>query len=611
MSGGADSPQANDEILSLRRGHLRYFPVVPGRIEFAAALRQALLDERPDVVAVELPGWLKPLYMEAVDRLPEMSVVVYPEETEGDRGVYVVVEPGDPFVEALRTAREIYADVLFLEPDVIDRPHLPDHYPDSYALRSISHAAFVEAYRLHPQPRNDEMTDHAAAMAWRLQGADPERTIFVALSLNLFDAVLDAMEQPQDPPAARSLQLAELMNLHPDCLAEITQEAPYYQELYERQRAERLPAASVDRRPWQVRLLKEAELSYQVQTGEHLAHWQRRMMARFTRNLAAVESQLVAGLFDLAVAARSVVDDNFAWEVWHAANSYTWQQAHCQLETVNLSANEIFLHSRKMRLRRRLPRKKQRLMPRGLKARPKEALPGEWAEQVDGTSICSYPPEDLVIEDYGRFLKNRAKSLLSEDRVRVEPFTTSMHDGVDIRETIRNWHQGKIYVRKLDRVSGDVGAVVVIFDEDRQDRYTYQTTWLGEHQNESDMSFYATQPFDHMVGPGIGRAEYGGFAMVLPPRRMFDVWRDPDYDFAETKAERLLLAALDYCVEKHVVYVAAHPPRSVFRSIAAHLSRQIIYLPIGQLSPTKLKKIRVVHVLDGHERRKIAKDYLW
>ena len=611
MSGGADSSHTGDELLSLRRGHLRYFPVVPGRIEFAAALRQALLDERPAVVAVELPGWLRPLYLEAVGRLPEMSVLMYPEDAESDRGIYIVVEPGDPFVEALRTARDIYAEVVFLEPDAIDRPHLPDLYPDSYALRSIPHTAFVDAYRLHPQPRNDEMADHAAAMAWRLQGTDPERSVFVVLSLNLFDAVLDAMEQPQDPPAPRRLQMAELLNPHPDCLAEITQEAPFYQELYERHRAAQLPAAGIDRRQWQVRLLKEAELSYQAQAGEKLAHWQRRMMARFTRNLAAMESQLVAGLFDLTVAARSIADDNFAWEVWHAANAYSWQQTHSELVTVNLSASEIFLNSRRMRLRRRLPRKKQRLMPRGLKARPKEAMPGEWGEQVDGTAICSYPPEDLVIEDYGRFLKKRAKSLLSEDRVRVEPFTTSMHDGVDIRETIRNWHEGRIYVRKLDRISGDVGAVVVIFDEDRQGRYTYQTTWLGEHQNESDMSFYATQPFDHMVGPGIGRAEYGGFAMVLPPRRMFDVWRDPDYDFAETKAERLLLAALDYCVEKHVVYVAAHPPRSIFRSIAAHLSRQIIYLPIGQLSPSKLKKIRVVHVLDGHERRQIAKDYLW
>ncbi len=87
-----------------------------------------------------------------------------------------------------------------------------------------------------------------------------------------------------------------------------------------------------------------------------------------------------------------------------------------------------------------------------------------------------------------------------------------------------------------------MGSVVVIFDEDRDDRYPYLTTWLGEHQNESDMAFYSTYPFDNMVGPGIGRAEYGGFLMRLPPRRMFDVWQDPDYEFAETKSERLLLA---------------------------------------------------------------------
>ena len=60
--------------------------------------------------------------------------------------------------------------------------------------------------------------------------------------------------------------------------------------------------------------------------------------------------------------------------------------------------------------------------------------------------------------------------------------------------------------------------------------------------------------------------------MVLPPRRLCTTsGRDPDYDFAESKPERLLMAALDYSVERHVVYVAAKPPRSIFRSIAAHL----------------------------------------
>jgi hypothetical protein len=253
---------------------------------------------------------------------------------------------------------------------------------------------------------------------------------------------------------------------------------------------------------------------------------------------------------------------------------------------------------------------KQMLRPSGLK-RKREKRQGEWASQTDGNAICSYPPEDIVIENYGQFLKRYAKTMLSEERSRTEPFLTSMFDGIDLRETIRNWHEKRIYVRQSAKYSGEVGAIVVIFDEDKQDHYTYLTTWLGEHQNESDMAFYSTHPFDHIVGSGVGRAEYGGLLMTLPPRRLFDVWQDPDYETAQTKAERLLMAALDYSVDKYVVYVAARPPRSMFRTLAARVNRKIVYVPLGQLSPSKLKKLRVVHVLDGYERRKEAKDYIW
>jgi hypothetical protein len=125
------------------------------------------------------------------------------------------------------------------------------------------------------------------------------------------------------------------------------------------------------------------------------------------------------------------------------------------------------------------------------------------------------------------------------------------------------------------------------------------------------MAFYSTFPFDNLVGPGIGRAEYGGFLMSLPARRMYDVWQDADYEYAESKSERLLLAGLDYSIQRLVVYVAAKPPRSIFKTIALRMGKTIIYIPIGQLSPVSLKKIRVVHVLDGYDKREIAKDYLW
>jgi len=597
----------------LQRGRYLYFPVAPGRLEFAVAVRRMLLEQRPKIVAVELPGFLEPQYRRALARLPEMSVILYMEENgDDDRAVYVPVEPADAFTEAIRTAEEIGAQVIFLEPDSNERPHLPDNYPDTYAIARIGIEKYIEAYRVWPQPRTEEVSAHAAAMAWKLQGADPETRITVIVSLNLLDPLLDAMEVPQDAPAkGRRRSDVRLLNPHPDCLAEITIEYPYLQERYEFFRLDMRNAEGLDRPRVQWDLLREAEAKYSESTGEKLEHWQRRLIARYTRNLAQTGQELVAGVYDLAVAARSIVDDNYGWEVWQMANRYLSQHESSSLETVRLSAGEIWINTKRLRIRRRLPRPKQRLKPTGIKPRKREKEPGEWARQTTGNAICSYPPEDLVIEEYGRFLKKKAKAMLSEERVRVEPFTTSILDGIDLRETIRNWHQRKIYVRQADRLAGEAGAVVVIFDEDREDRYQYLTTWLGENQNESDMAFYSTFPFDNLVGPGIGRAEYGGLLMTLPPRRMFDVWSDRDYDFAESKSERLLMAGLDYSVERFVVYVAAKPPRSIFRSIAAHVGRQILYVPIGALSPPKLKKLRVVHVLDSYERRTEAKDYIW
>ncbi len=597
---------------SLRRGNFRYLPVAPGRLEFAVEVRRAILAERPRVVAVELPVTLEEACLRAVARLPQMTVLLYPDEKAEEQAVYVPVEPADPFTEAIRTARETGAEVLFADPDLGERPHLPGQYPDPYTLGRIGFEKYVEAYRVYPQPRSQETAAHAAGIAWKLQGADPLASVLVVISLNLLDAVLDAMEVPQEPPRRRRRRReVELVNPHPECLAEITAEYPYLQDRYEQFREAMAEPDLIDRPRVQLEVLRAAEQAYAKNAGETVAAWQRRLLARYTRNLALSAGDLTAGVFDLAVAARAVVDDNYAWEVWETAGRYPAQKAEAEIETANLSGEEIWRNTRRIRLRRRLPRPKRRLRPLGLKPRQKEKFRGEWAREFQGEAICSYPPEDLVIEDYGRTIKKKAKSILSAERMRTEPFTTSLLDGVDLRETIRNWYEGKIYVRQFDKTAGEVGSLIVIFDPDPENRCTYLTTWLGEHQNESDMAFYSTSPFEHVVGPGIGRAEYGGFLMSLPPRRMIDVWSDPDYDFAESKPERLLLAGLDYSIHKNVVYVAARPPRSVFRSIAARFGRDILYVPIGQLSPQKLKKIRVVHVLDSYARRAEAKGYLW
>src|ERR1039457_6801510 len=166
-------PSISEDSASLRPGNFTYFPVVPGRLEFSIGLRRAILEQRPRLVAVELPGSLEDTYLQALARLPEMSVILYPDPQDEERGGYVPVEPCDPLPEAVRTGLEVDAEVIFIEPDSGDRPHLPDVYPDPYSIMHIGVEKYIEAYRVYPQERNDEIAAHAAGMAWKLQGADP------------------------------------------------------------------------------------------------------------------------------------------------------------------------------------------------------------------------------------------------------------------------------------------------------------------------------------------------------------------------------------------------------------------------------------------------------
>ena len=71
-----------------RRGRYRFLPVVPGRMEFAAEVRQAILAHRPRRIAVELPQTLEAATLRAVSRLPEVSVILYP-DSSGKGAVYV------------------------------------------------------------------------------------------------------------------------------------------------------------------------------------------------------------------------------------------------------------------------------------------------------------------------------------------------------------------------------------------------------------------------------------------------------------------------------------------------------------------------------------------
>ena len=108
-----------------------------------------------------------------------------------------------------------------------------------------------------------------------------------------------------------------------------------------------------------------------------------------------------------------------------------------------------------------------------------------------------------------------------------------------------------------------------------------------------------------------------GATPILMTPTMFDHHQydmrksDPDYRFARGRAEALVMAAIDYSIEKHVVHVAAKAPGEALRRYAAAQKKRLQHIPLAALSPVTIKKVRVLHVLAGHDKRSVAPKYVW
>ncbi len=596
--------------------NIRLLPILHGRMEFASEVRRQFHEFQPDCVAVEYPPTLKEQILQGVKRLPLLSVVYY---QEGEEFVYLLIEPTDGEVEAVRLALEHGIPVHFVDRHTREYPLDLSPYPDPYSIMRIGHQLYCQAFlsvaaRGRSPSREDILREKTMAFNLQRLSKEAERVLFVG-GLYHIPGILEMLDQPQTrvigPTTAKGPGLA---HLHEDSSRELLTEMPFLAACYERARTSK-ENPRLDRLLIQNLLIKEARERHKKKNREELRPWQLRVLNRFARNYALITGRLVPNFYQLIVAARGAADDNFAYEVWEKGSEYPWQTEQLGLPVLRLSGEDLFLDQKRIRFHRRIKTFRRRLLSVKVKKRPTAKDRAKWRKEVGAFSICSYPPEDVVVEGYGHYLQKRAMEIKTEDNSTIEPFMTSMLDGIDIRQTIREWGSGKIYVKHNAPFRGKVGSVAVIFDPDYPDkegneRFPWCVTWLGEHEQESDMAFYSTPAGEEVVGPGISRCQYGGFMLTYPPMRVFDIWKDPLFDFARNKPERLLLAAIDYSMENNIVYVAPTPPSGWCKSFAARQGKRIIYMPIGLFSPVTLNKIRQFHVLDGHHVRRYAHNYI-
>ncbi len=621
----------SDAAFYLQQDNIYGVPIIHYNMEMAAQVKLAFELLQPDCVAVELAETMQLQLLHAASRLPDISVVCTydPEHVP----VYYMCEPCDGAFEGLRSALEKGLPAFCIDLDINNYPEMHEHVPDPYSIQRVGLEAYYKAYRhaVAGKGVSKSQTDQQRElyMARRLKelSLTYDKVLFIGGMYHVED-VLRLTTRDAFPPLNHvPRSVVEIGTLTEESCREVLAEPAFISLAYEESRHllieslqdnEHTPdhltfTFPPDRQKLIFQLYKDASVLYTENTGCEFPGYNLRNMMKFVRNYSLLHDRLMPDLFQVLTAAKGCVDHNYAYEVWQLATSYPHLHNVDGLQTLKLSVEDVWGHSKILRFHMRETRRKGGMFRQRRKDRSNFRFkpPGPF-------SICSYPPEDVVVERFGDFLQKKGTQILSEEGGRTIPFTSSIEDGIDTRETIRHWHEHKLYVKARGKPPGGVGSVVIIFDPDKEDeqgqneeKYTWKTTWLGEHSQESDMAFYATSMANNVVGPGISRCEYGGFMMSYPPRRMYDVWSDPDYTDCRTKAEVLLMAAVDYAVKPVVVYVAATPPRSALKSFAKRFGKKIVYIPIGQLSPVILARIRIFHVLDGHDKRDIADEYIF
>ena len=612
---------------------IQVLPIVHGSGDMAQVVREVMVSQKIDCLAVPLPPSVESAVEEGIAALPVVSVVVCHEQH--DEGVaccsYVPIDPCQAVIMGIRVARGEGMARVYIDREVTSFQSTPWVGPDPYVLKSVSLASFSAAsIPFLPSPElESQRQSRIAWMAFRLHELEIEyqHVVYLCPLVDwpwLRQAYQDRMpyvmpEQPIERPSRWTVEQ--------DSLYFLLGELPYVTQLYEQRREEARSDKhlSIDGMKELVLEARSRWLDSRPSSVTQEVNWITPQLLQryflYVRNRTLLEDRLKPDLYTLIHAAQQMAGDRFALLLLETAKTYDYQADSSSIDmsvTARMGIGEIQdPEGAILPATNRLQGDPQAW--RSLTLRPKALIPQKqsWAHQWNPFRQCSWPPEDLRIESFASHVRQQSRQILGADLTRIETFSTSLEDGIDLKETLRQWttkSQRSIFdlqVKVTPPVRGTIEVLVFLFEVPADPNvYTWRTTWFAEHQEESTLSFYATPFSTQMIGPGIGQALYGGTMFLYPPRPIPDIWENPQYNFTSTLEERLLAGACAHSQEPHVAVVSPVPLKASWRNIARRYGRKLIPLPLNRFSGQTVARLRQFHVLNGHEIRSYAARFI-
>ena len=625
-------PPTAESVLKLS-SNIRIFPIRHASSDVAQEVRDLFLAQRADCLAVSLPPSVEMLIEEGIDRLPKINLVVIPEPDQADCSTcsYIPIDPCQPIIMALRVAMSEGIDRAYIDRDVnIFEPlFLPS--PDPYALKQISLPTFAGAmmpFMPYPKPESQRW-ERIKWMAFKLHELELEYSDIVCLCpIEDWPWLRDAYQQRWAYSISKSLdQNPFLCSPEPSTLYFTLCELPFFTELFEKRRFEarsdtHLSLDGIKELLIETRIRWLAKRSPTVfQEGNWVSPQLLQMFLQYIRNLALVEYRLTPDLYTLVLAAKQMAGDDFAITLLETAKTYVYHEEESfgiGLPTYRVGIEQLESpNGQVVQAKNRLQGAVLTWRSLSLRPRPTIQKKQQWAYRWNPFGQCSWPPEDDRIEGFTAHVREQSKAVLGADLARVDKFTASIRDGIDMRETLRHWNPksgkklGDIYVKDIPPSRGNVEIVVFFFEVPADpSKFSWQATWYAEHGQESTLCFYATPFLENMIGPGIGQSQYGGALFQFPPRLIPNVWDDPRLDFTQSLEDRLIGGAALHSQEKHIAVVSPIPMLARWKKITKKFDRKLIPIPLSRFSGQMVSRLRHFHVLNGHEIRSFASQFI-
>ncbi len=611
-------------------------PIIHGSGDCALEVRRVMLEQKFDCLAVPLPPSFQKDVEEAIDHLPAITLVTQAEsphsfstgwspardaddanlDEEMPAVSFVPVDPCQSVIAALRIAQQEQIPRAFIDLETAVFKPISAGLPDPYALKQVPLEKFAAAV-LTALPRlpAGQATDRVVAMAANLRRLEQHfGSILLVVSVLDWPWIKDAYYSKT--PAEAGDEPVEPTLIHtvdPRTLLFVLGELPFITGLYERARSEldddeNLSIDGVKE------LLQVARGRYQADfknRGRRLTPQLFAQYLKYVRNLSLIERRMTPDLYTLVTAAQQIAGDQFAIALAETTREYPYTPE-LPFPRIAASVDRGRLPDGTMvSMKSRLPGPHTTWRTLSLRAKPERETQLEWQMRWNPFTHCSWPPEDVSIEKFRTHVKDKARLIMGLDLARSEKFRSSLMDGLDIRETLRNWHTGELYVKVTPPTRGSLDCVVMLFDSPADPRdYPWRTTWMAEHHDESTLALFATNFHQEMVGPGIGLATYGGAMFLFPPRPIADIWSDRRLDFTDTLEERVLAAGCLHSHHRHVAVLSYAPPGAGWRRMARRFGKKLVHVPLHHFSQETVQQLRLVHVLNGRQVRSYAADFI-